>query len=134
MYIFTKKLSYYNYFSTYFIFPKHMAPTVKPIFVLNFHFPNSSKESRNNFPTFLGSFGNFHKSFYKNPKTSSKTFVNLVNFPRIRCVPLSMPSSVGRGGDAGTSPPRNRKNCCRNLVLSSRGLYFRSGVRNPRNI
>ena len=41
------------------------------------------------------------------------------------------------GGNAGTSPPprpRNWKICCRNLVLSSRGLYFWSGVRNPRNM
>ena len=40
-------------------------------------------------------------------------------------------SSVGRG-NAGTSP-LNRKNCCKNLVSSSRVIYFRRGVRNPRN-
>ena len=43
-------------------------------------------------------------------------------------------SSFGRGGDARTSSPRNRKNCCRNLVLSSRGIYFQRGGRTPRNI
>ena len=44
-------------------------------------------------------------------------------------------SSVGSGGgERRIAPSRNRKNCCRNLMLSSRGLYFRSGARNPRNI
>ena len=43
-------------------------------------------------------------------------------------------TSSGGRGNAGTSPPRNRENCCRNLVLSSRGIYFRRGGRNPRNI
>ena len=43
---------------------------------------------------------------------------------------------ASRGGvNAGTFlPSGNRKKCCRNLVVSSWGLYFRSGARNPRNI
>ena len=29
------------------------------------------------------------------------------------------------GGNAVTPPPRNRKHCCRNPVLSSGGIYFK---------
>ena len=43
-------------------------------------------------------------------------------------------SVASGGGNAGTPPPRNRKNCCRKRVLSSRAIYFRGNGRNMRNI
>ena len=66
---------------------------------------------------------------------AEKTLLNIVVIKYL--LNISMISNQWRtqGGEGGrTPPPRNRKNCCRNLVLSSRGPYFRSGVRNPRNI
>ena len=45
-----------------------------------------------------------------------------------------IPSAVATGGGTPERPPpRKSENCCRNLVLSSRDIYFRRGVRNPRN-
>ena len=40
----------------------------------------------------------------------------------------SVSSSIG-GGTPERPPTGNRKNSCRKLALSTRGLYFRSGVR-----
>ena len=41
-------------------------------------------------------------------------------------------SGLGRGEQGERSPSETENNCCRNLVLSSRGIHFRGRGRNHR--
>ena len=62
----------------------------------------------------------------KNLGEMTLSFLNFCIQIRGTLITVIIVSSVGRGrGNAGTSPrPRNPKNCCRNLVLSSRVYTF----------
>ena len=62
------------------------------------------------------------------------TFINLIWF-RFRCrLRILIHIQWHREGEQGERPPLppKRKNCCRNLVSSSRGLYFRGSSRKNR--
>ena len=80
-----------------------------------------------------------HTCRYNKYNYNSSNFIVILNVSflawcyRRKCE-IILFSSVGRGWSAGTPAHRNRKTCCRNLVLSFRVLYFQSGFRNPRNI